>query len=395
MREGTLDLPKLGAGKIEAVWSDPERGRRDLAVGEETMSQSMINLTRGVPPTDVFPVEDLIECGEAALRRDAAVLLQYSHAGYPPFREWVAEQYDVGPDQVLTGNSSLEVFSMITQVLVPWGGRAFVERPSYDRSITLLRRRGADLVGIALEQDGMDLDAFEAALSEGVPSLVYVIVDFQNPMGATASLEKRKRLAALAVERGFWIVEDAPYRRLRYRGEDLPSLWSLAPERVLHMSSFSKILAPGLRLGYVIGPEEVVAELAEWAVDSHIGPVLPTQGMVYEYCRRGLLDANIERLKAVYRPRLDAMVSALEKQIPEVEWTRPEGGFFVSGFLPEGMDIVELRGRGSEVGLKLSDGRGFFPDPADGSRFLRIPFCSLTEEEIEEGVSRLAGLIHP
>ncbi len=357
------------------------------------MGKSVINLTRGVPPTDVFPVEDLIACGEAALRRDAAVLLQYSHGGYPPFREWVADQYGVGPERVLTGNSSLEVFSMIAEALVPRGGRAFVERPSYDRSITLLRRTGADVVGIPLEQDGMDLDAFERALREGVPNLAYVIADFQNPMGATTSLEKRERLVALAVEHGFWIVEDAPYRRLRYRGEDVPSLWSLAPERVLHMSSFSKILAPGLRLGYVIGPEDVVAELAGWAVDSHIGPVLPTQGMVYEYCRRGLLDENVERLKEIYRPRLDAMGRALNEEIPEVAWTQPQGGFFVSGFLPEGMEMVELRERAGEAGLKLSDGRGFFPNPADGSRFLRIPFCSLTEAEIEEGVSRLAGLI--
>jgi 2-aminoadipate transaminase len=353
----------------------------------------MINLTRGVPPTDVFPVEDLIACGEAALRRDASVLLQYSHAGYPPLCEWIAEQYGLGPERVLVGNSSLEVFSMITEVLVPRGERALVESPSYDRAITLVRRRGAELVGIPLERDGMDLDAFEAALAEGVPMLVYVITDFQNPMGVTTSLEKRERLAALAREHDFWIVEDAPYRRLRYRGEDIPSLWSLAPARVLHMSSFSKILAPGLRLGYVIGPEDVVAELSEWAVDSRIGPVLPTQGMVYEYCRRGLLERNIERLKEVYRPRLNAIIAALDEWVPEAEWTKPEGGFFVSGFLPEGMDIVMLRERAEEKGLKLSDGRGFFPAPADGNRFLRIPFCSLTEKEIEVGVWRLAGLV--
>jgi 2-aminoadipate transaminase len=285
------------------------------------------------------------------------------------------------------------VFAMITEVLVPPGERAFVESPSYDRAITLLRRRNADLVGIPLTPDGMDMDAFEAALAEGVPMLVYAITDFQNPMGVTTSLKKRERLAALAREHDFWIVEDAPYLRLRYRGEDIPSLWSLAPERVLHIASFSKILAPGLRLGYVIGPEDVVAELSEWAVDSHIGPVLPTQGMVYEYCRRGLLEENIERLKAVYGPRLDAIIAALDEQIPEAEWTDPEGGFYVSGFLPKGTSIVELRERAKEKGLKLSDGRGFFPNPVHGNRFLRIPFCSLTEKEIQEGVSRLADLL--
>ncbi len=357
------------------------------------MTKSVINFTRGVPPVDVFPVEDLIECGETALRRDSSVLLQYGQVGYTPLREWLGEQHGVGPECILTGNSSLEVFSFITQTLLLPGQRAFVESPSYDRAITLLRRAGAELVGVPLEDDGINLAALEEELEQGAPALMYVIADFHNPMGVTASLEKRRRLVALAEEYDFWIVEDAPYRKLRYWGEDIPSLRSLSPGRVLHMSSFSKLLAPGLRLGYVVGPAEIIATLAQWTVDSYIGPVFPTQGMVYEYCRRGLLESNIEHLKQVYRPRLKAVLSALDAHIPQAIWTRPEGGFFVSGILPKGSDIVSLRERAAGASLKLSDGRGFFPNPEDGNRFLRIPFCSLTPEEIEEGVARLAGLL--
>ena len=357
------------------------------------MTEPIINLTRGVPPVNVFPVQDLIQCGEAALRQDPSVLLQYSRAGYTPLREWLGKQYGVGPERILTGNSSLEVFYFVTQVLLRPGQRVFVESPSYDRAITLLRRAGAELVGIPLEKDGLDLEALEAELENGAPALMYIIADFQNPMGVTTSLEKRRRLVALAQEYDFWIIEDAPYRRLRYWGDDVPSMWSLAAERVLHMSSFSKILSPGLRLGYVVGPAETVAALRQWAEDSHIGPVLPTQGMVYEYCRRGLLDSNIEHLKEVYRPRLKAVLSALDEHIPQATWTSPEGGFFVSGILPDGNDITDLRERAAGVGLKLADGRGFFPNPEDGNRFLRIPFCSLTPEEIEEGVARLARLL--
>jgi len=351
------------------------------------VTESIINLTRGVPPADVFPVEDLIECGAVALRRDPAVLLQYSLAGYAPLREWLGEQYGVGPDQIFTGNSSLEVLSFITQLLLPPGRRAFAESPSYDRALALLRRAGAELVGIPLEKEGVNLAALEAELERGAPALMYVIADFQNPMGVTTSLEKRKRLVSLAEEYDFWIVEDGPYRRLRYWGDNVP------PGRVLHMSSFSKVLSPGLRLGYVVAPVEIVAALSRWAVDSYIGPVLPTQGMVYEYCRQGLLESNIERLKGVYRPRLEAILTALDEHIPQATWTRPEGGFFVSGTLPEGNNVVDLQRQAQEVGLKLADGRGFFPHPADGDRFLRIPFCSLTPEEIEEGVSRLARLL--
>jgi 2-aminoadipate transaminase len=357
------------------------------------MTKSIINLTRGVPPADVLPVEDVIRCMEAALRRDSSVLLQYSHAGYGPLREWLGEQHGVGPQRILTSNSSLEVFSFITGALLSPGQRAFVESPSYDRAITLLRRAGVELVGIPLEDDGMNLGVLEEELRRGAPTLMYVIADFQNPMGVTTTLEKRQRLVALAEEHGFWIVEDAPYRRLRYWGEDVPSMWSMAPGRVLYMSSFSKILSPGLRLGYVVGPAETIAALSEWAVDTYIGPVLPTQGMVYEYCRRGLLESNVEHLKRVYRPRLEAILTVLDRYIPQAAWTRPEGGFFVSGTLPEGSDIIDLRERAQGVGLKLSDGRGFFPNPADGNRFLRIPFCSLTPEEIEEGISRLARLL--
>ena len=358
------------------------------------MAEPIINLTRGMPPPEVFPIEDLIQCGEAALRRDPDVLLQYGRSpGYAPLREWLGQQYGVGPDQILIGNSSLEIFSFTTQTLLRPGDRAFVESPSYDRAIALLRRAGAQVVGIPLDEDGLDVTVLEEELKQGPPALMYLITDFHNPTGITTSLEKRRRLAALAEEHGFWIVEDSPYRPLRYAGRDVPTLWSLAPERVLHMSSFSKLLAPGLRLGYAVGPAGAIATLVKWAVDSYIGPVLPTQGMVYEYCRRGLLSPNIERLKEVYRPRLQTILSALEQHLPQATWTRPEGGFYIGVTVSEGNDGVNLRAQAEEVGLKLSDGRGFFPHSADGNRFLRIPFCSVTPEEIEEGVMRLARLL--
>lgn len=357
------------------------------------MTNEIINLTRGVPPSGSFPVADLIECTTAALQRDADTLLQYSHAGYRPLHEWLGKQYGVGPDQILTGNSSLELLSFIAEHFVEPGARVFVESPSYDRAITTLRRTGAEVVGIPLETDGVNLNALEDELKKGAPTLMYVIADFQNPMGVTTNLEKRKRLVALAEEHDFWIVEDAPYRRLRYWGQDVPTMRSFAPERVFHMSSFSKVLSPGLRLGYVVGPAGIIADLTRWALDWYIGPVLPTQGMVEEYCRRGLLDSNIERLKQLYRPRLEAMRTALDNHLPQATQTRPEGGFYVSVTLPEGRDVTVLIARAREVGLLLTNGRFFFPSPDEGNHFLRLPFCSLTPAEIEEGISRLAGLL--
>ncbi|NLE76266.1 MAG: PLP-dependent aminotransferase family protein [Chloroflexi bacterium] len=351
-------------------------------------------MTRGVPPPEVFPTEEMVSCAGEALRRDPSVLLQYGSAqGYTPLREWLGQQNNVSPSQILMGNSSLELFAFLTQVVVKPGQRVFVESPSYDRSITLIRRAGGEVVGIPLEGDGVNLDALEAELKKGVPSLFYLISDFQNPMGVTTGAAKRERIVALARQYGFWVVEDAPYRSLRYRGQEAPTLLSMAPDRVLHMSSFSKVLSPGVRLGYLIGPAEMVAKLTAWAVDTYIGPVLPTQGMVYEYCRRGLLGTNIARLKEVYRPRLEATFAALERHLPGTTWSTPEGGFFVALHLPKGSDIETLMGRADEAGLKLSDGRGFFPNPEDGRRFLRIPFCSVKPDDMDVAMTRLAKIL--
>jgi 2-aminoadipate transaminase len=358
------------------------------------VSERVISLTRGVPDVATFPTEDLIDCAAAALRRDASVILQYGRSpGYAPLRQWLGERYGVGPDRVLVGNGSLEVLSFITRVLLRPGARVFVESPSYDRTVTLMRRAGAEVVGIPMEADGVDLAALDEAVDSGPPDLMYTIADFQNPLGVTTSLEKRTHLASLAQEHSFWIVEDAPYRELRYWGEAVPTFQSIAPDRVLHLSSFSKLLAPGIRLGYLVAPADVVAKLAKWAIDTYIGPVCPTQAMAYEFFRRGLLEPNIDRLRAVYGPRLEATLSALDEQMPQATWPRPEGGFFVGVTLPEGSSVVDLLERAPTVGLKLSDGRGFFSDPADGVRFLRIPFCSLTPEEIREALRRLARIL--
>jgi 2-aminoadipate transaminase len=358
------------------------------------MAEKTINLTRGMPPVEVFPTEDLIRCSNAALRNDGAVLLQYGRSpGYKPLRELLAAQYGTALEQVLIGNSSLEILYFASQLLLKPGARAFVEAPSYDRAITLLRRAGAEVIGIPLQDDGIDVDALEEECRRGAPTLLYAITDFQNPMGITMSLAKRQRLVELARRYDFWVLEDAPYRALRFYGDDVPTVWSLAPERVLHMSSYSKILAPGLRLGYVLGPAEFIARLAAWAVDTYIGPVFPTQGMVYEYCRAGLLAPNIEMLNRLYCQRLEATLAALQDHLPGAHWSLPEGGFYVGVWLPEGADVASLLPRADAAGVKITDGRGFFPVPDDGRRFLRVPFCSVTPEDMAEAIGRLAELL--
>ncbi|HHY88946.1 MAG TPA: PLP-dependent aminotransferase family protein [Chloroflexi bacterium] len=355
----------------------------------------MINLTRGVPPVDVFPTEDLISAAERNMRADGKTVLQYVQApGYRPLLEWLAQDNGVKPEEVFMGNSSLEIFAFLTTVLLKPGLRAFVESPSYDRANLLLQRSGAEVVPIPLEVDGVDLNAFEAELKRGAPTLFYIIADFQNPMGTTTSLAKRQKIAEWARQYNFWIVEDSPYRPLRYFGEDIPSLRELAPERVLQLSSFSKILAPGLRMGYVIGDAAVIKSVTKYANNTYIGPVTPTQGMVYEYLKAGLLPANLEKLRNLYRPRLKAMLDAIDRYLPGTTFPRPEGGFFIGVTLPEGTKMDVLLPRAAEAGLKLTDGRGFYINPAEGERFLRLPFCSLTPEEIEDAMKALQPVIY-
>lgn len=356
-------------------------------------SERMISFTRGNPAEEALPISDIMDCANTIFEEQGKVLFQYGHySGYAPLREWIAERLGVTFDQVLLGNSSMEFFSFIGALMVSKGETVYVESPSYDRAITAMKRIGAKVVGIPLEPDGIDMEALKDELKKGAPRLFYIIPDFQNPSGVTTSLEKRREIVRLAQENGFYIAEDSPYRFLRYRGEELLSLRELLPEKVLHISSFSKILSPGIRVGFLIGPPDIMPKFHKWSEDTYIHPSLVTEGIVYEYCRRGLLDPNIERLKELYRPRLESVLDALKRRLAGAEWIKPDGGFFVSATLPDNVDGNGVRDNAKKFGIVLSDGRGFFTN-GKGENFVRLPFCALTPEDIEEGISRLAKAI--
>ncbi len=354
---------------------------------------SPINFTRGVPTSDSFPTEDLVAASATALRSQAETVLQYGSAlGFRPLREWLAAWQKTEVDAVLTGNGSLQLIDFLCLHLLSPGDVVFTESPTYDRTITLLRRHGAKIVGIPLEADGPDIPSLERALARQVPKLFYVIPDFQNPAGATCSGEKRRRIAELARCFGFLLVEDAPYRLLRYRGREEPTLRELAPEQTVHLSSFTKLIAPGIRLGFLVGSPALIAKLAKIAEDTYISAGYLAQATAFEYCRHGLLPGQIDRLKMLYAPRLDACLGAIDRFMPETATTRPDGGFFVSITLPPGIGTTAVREAAAKRALNLADGLAFFPE-GGGERFLRLPFCALTPAEIEEGIRRLAGSV--
>jgi DNA-binding transcriptional MocR family regulator len=269
------------------------------------------------------------------------------------------------------------------------GDLVFTESPSYDRTLGLLRRHGARVVGIQMEPDGPNIDAFERALKKAVPTFFYLIPDFQNPAGATCSGVKRRQIVELAQKYGVLLVEDAPYRMLRYRGKEEPTLFEMAPDRTLHMSSFTKLIAPGVRTGFMLGEAAILGKLAKVAEDTYISPGYVAQAITYEWCRRGLLPPQIERLKKLYAPRLDACLAGIEKYMPDAKATKPDGGFFISLTLPDGVSTTAVRTQAAGKGLNLADGLAFFPE-GGGERFVRLPFCALSPAEIDEGVRRLA-----
>ncbi len=352
-----------------------------------------INFTRGVPANESFPTAELVDAATAVFNSHGVAMLQYGPSrGFEPLRQWLAEWQGVNVDRVMTSNGSLQLIEFLCLHMLKPGDLVFTESPSYDRTITLLRRHGAKVVGIPLEADGPDIAALERELKVAVPKFFYVIPDFQNPSGATCSGAKRRQLVALAERYGFMLLEDAPYRMLRYRGVEEPTLYALAPEHTLHMSSFTKLIAPGVRTGFAIGQPSVIAGLAKAAEDTYISPNYVAQAITYEWCRRGLLPPQIARLKALYAPRLDAALAGLDTSLPDVTATRPDGGFFLSLTLPEGVSTTAVRKEAATRGLNLADGLAFFPD-GGGDRFLRLPFCALSPAEIADGLTRLSDSV--
>ena len=347
-----------------------------------------ISFARGVPAPELLPIEELADCAKTAIERDGAAALLYGHTlGYQPLREWIGERHAVDPARVLVTNGSLQAFHFILSAFAG-AGRVIIERPTYDRPRKIL----AGFEEVALDDDGLDVDELERVLDHGSPTaFLYTIPTFQNPAGVTLSAERRRRLAELASARSLRILEDDPYGLVRFEGEPLPTLFELEGGRnVMYSSSFSKTIAPGLRVGYVILPEEIAAGLEEIVASTYITPALVTQATVLEFLRRGLLEPNLERVRGLLRARRDAMLEALERELAgRARWSRPEGGYFLWLDLAEGTDTNELLGEGTAAGVTFVPGSDFGGEPGSA----RLAFSFASPAEIGEGVSRLAALV--
>jgi 2-aminoadipate transaminase len=351
---------------------------------------STISFARGAPSLDIVDVEGLRAAADQAFTSDPGGMTGYgTSVGYVPLREWIAERHGVEPQRVLVTNGSMQADAFLFDALVGPGDAVIVERPTYDRTLLSLRNRGADVRMVELEPDGIDTVALERVLASGTkPKLAHIIPNFQNPAGYTLSGPKRDRLLELAREYEFTIFEDDPYVALRFEGESLATMVSLDGETVVYASSFSKTVCPGIRVGYLVGPPELIARIAKLATSTYISPSMVSQAIVNQFCRSGAIERSIATVRDALRERAQTLCRALAEELPDARFVPPQGGYFLWVDLPRGSDVNALMHRAAERGVLFVKGTDFLLEGGESS--LRLAYSGVTPAEIEEGVKRLA-----
>ncbi|MBA3561745.1 MAG: PLP-dependent aminotransferase family protein [Actinobacteria bacterium] len=364
------------------------------------MSEQPISFARGAPAPELIPAAELADCAHAVAQRDGARIFAYGPGGgYGPLREWVAARHEVEPSRVVLTVGGLHGFVLYAaEALARRPGRVLVEGPSYDRPLKILARENAEVVSLDMDEQGLDPSALEDELrrTDDKPSFLYTIPTFQNPSGRTLSAERRVRIAEIAERHGLPVLEDDPYGLVRYEGDSVTTLHELMPGAlVTHTSSFSKTVAPGLRTGYFVLPAAEAAAFEERAVSTYISPPYLTQATIAELIERGRFEPNLERVRSELRVRRDAMLEALERELPTgSSWSRPQGGYFIWLDLPQGASASELATRAAESGVGIVRGEDFFPPRSGrGDSSVRLAFSYETPERIAEGVSVLGTLL--
>jgi DNA-binding transcriptional MocR family regulator len=355
------------------------------------VSNAPISFARGAPSIDIVAVDDLKAAAQRAFENDPAGTFSYGTSiGYPPLREWIAGTHGLPAEQVIVTNGSMQADAFLFELLVDDGDLVVVEAPTYDRTLLSLKKRGADILAIPLEEDGIDVAALASALEAGArPRLAHIIPTFQNPAGYTLSLDKRRRLLELADEYDFVIFEDDPYIELRFEGERLPTMLSLdESNKVVYASSFSKTVCPGIRVGYLAGPTEAIAAVQKLATETYISPSMVSESIVNEFCRSGSIDRSVETVKEALRERLRTLAAALERELPDAKFTPPDGGYFLWVDLPENVDVDALAAAAADRGVVFVKGTDFLLE--GGRNSLRLAYSGVKPDEIDEGIKRLA-----
>ena len=361
---------------------------------------SIYSFAGGYPSAETFPLEDIRRTMSEVIDKYGGKAFQYGATqGVSELREAVARRYDVPVERVQITSSSQQGIDVCTRILVDPGDVVLTSNPSYLGAIQSFCSYRADIRGVAHVADIAAFrktyeDVIAAVRGEGKKiKFLYMIPDFQNPSGETLTLEERKMLVQLAQEHDFLIVEDSPYRELRYEGEPVPTMYSLDPDRVIHLGSFSKIFAPGFRLGWAIAHPDILDKIYVCKQSLDLCPPIFDQYVAAEFLSSGRLDANLMKSIELYKGKRDLMLSLLEEHMPSgVHWTRPEGGLFLFLTLPEGFDAVAFYDKALTAGVAYVAGEFFYPDRS-GKNTMRLNFSFMAPERISEGIRLLAELL--
>ncbi len=360
---------------------------------------SIYSFAGGYPSAQTFPLDKMPELSKKVVEKYGAKSLQYGPTqGVPELREALSKRYDVPVENILVSTSSQQGIDVCGRILLDPGDIVLTSNPTYLGAIQTFKSYRAEMVGIDLSASLEACKKRDSQISEIIKSgkkikYFYIIPDFQNPSGETLSLAQRSEIVALARKYDFIIVEDSPYRELRYEGRHVATIYSLAPERTIHLGSFSKIFAPGLRLGWIIGPEQLLNKIYECKQSLDLCAPIFDQYLMAEYINSGILEENLPKSIALYKGKRDYLLSLLEKYMPEgVSWTHPEGGLFLFLTLPEEIDTVALYDRALSAGVAYVAGSFFYTD-GKGRNTMRLNFSFLDKERMEDGIKILASIL--
>ncbi len=357
----------------------------------------MISFAGGLPAPELFPVREIEEACHYLLREEPKKALQYSTTeGYHPLREFLADsmaKYGIqhAAENILITTGSQQGLDLLGKVFIDPRTPILTGEPTYLGAIQALRAYGADFMTVPLDEDGMQVDRIEAVLEkEGMPRLLYVLPNFHNPAGTTLPEERRRQLVKIARKHDLIIVEDDPYGSLRYEEEDIIPITALAPERTIYLGTFSKTLAPGLRIGWVVAPVEIIQRLVQAKQGADLHSSTFTQMIANDVAQRGILKAHIRQIRKVYSERRDTMLDALTECWPNgCCWTRPQGGLFLWAQVPEAINTVDLMKVALAKKVAYVPGVNFYPKADGGFNAMRLNFSNAIPERIVEGVRRL------
>jgi len=391
----TTDWERLLARRTQRMTSSIIRETLKLMT-----TPGMISLAGGSPAPELFPIREFQEACRYVLEHDGPQSLQYAVTeGYPPLRQFLVSKmckYGVPAeeDNILIVNGSQQALDLLGKVFINPGDTVLTDQPTYLGALQAWSAYEARFVTVPLDDEGSRVELMEDILKREPVKFIYCLPNFHNPAGVTLSLERRRQLVDLAARHGVFIVEDDPYGELRFEGEDITPIVVQHKENTIYLSTFSKTLAPGIRLGWIVAPKKMISRLvqAKQGSDLHTSGFL--QMVANDICQRGFLRQHVKNIRDTYRQRCSVMLAAMDKHFPAgIRWTRPKGGLFLWVILPKGADCMDLLKDAVEEKVAFIPGTAFYPDPSSGRNTFRLTFATASPEMIEEGIRRLGKAI--